>query len=497
MNTRVPWGALAVLGALVVGIWAGESAGPGSAGVILAVSLSAIAFAAWVRAPVARMTVGVLAFALLGTAVMQRSLHGLEFSPLRTAVQQRTDAVIHATLVDDPAAGLFDAMALVHVDTISFGGRSEGTDAGGRRVLVTASGDVAARLRLLAAGDGVVVRGWLAPLEGFDLRWCWKHAVGELHATELVDASHATAPLARAANATRALVLGGSESMPPVDRGLLAGFLLGDTRGIPREVTDQFRDAGLTHLLAVSGENVAFVLALFAPLLRRLSWRGRLVLGISVLALFGTMTRWEPSVLRAIAMAVIGLVAGYLGRPTAGLRVLVLAATALLVADPLLLHSVGFLLSCGASLGIALLARPLAARLPGPAWIREVLGVTAAAQVGVAPVLIPVFGSMPLVALPANLVAVPLAAPLTMWGLVAGVVGGLVRPYAPAAPRLLELPTVALLHGLLAVAAIASRFPLAIDGRAAWGIVALSALGVAVWRLGRLRGHGRVPISPR
>ena len=104
------------------------------------------------------------------------------------------------------------------------------------------------------------------------------------------------------------------------------------------------------------------------------------------------------------------------------------------------------------------------------------LGVTAAAQIGVAPVLIPVFGSMPLVALPANLVAVPLAAPLTMWGLVAGVVGGLARPLSPALPRLLQLPTVGLLHALISVADLASRVPVAVDGRAAWGLIALAAL---------------------
>ena len=63
---------------------------------------------------------------------------------------------------------------------------------------------------------------------------------------------------------------------------------------------------------------------------------------------------------------VVALVAGYLGRPTVGLRVLVLAATALLLADPFLLHQVGFLLSCAASLGIALLARPITAWLRGP-----------------------------------------------------------------------------------------------------------------------------------
>jgi competence protein ComEC len=363
--------------------------------------------------------------------------------------------------------------------------------------LVAASGDVGARLRLLAAGDGVVVRGWFEPLTGFDTRWRWKHAVGALHATEFLGASHARDPLARAANTTRALVLGGSERMAPVDRALLAGFLLGDTRGIPDDLTEKFRAAGLTHLLAVSGENMAFVLALVAPFMRRLAWRGRLVGGVAVLVFFGTMTRWEPSVMRAIAMAVIGLLAGYLGRPTTGLRALVLAAIVLLVTDPFLLHSVGFLLSCGASVGIALLARPIADRLRGPAWLREVLGVTAAAQLGVAPVLIPVFGSMPLVALPANLVAVPLAAPLTMWGLIAGVAGGAVRPYAPGVPRLLELPTAALLHALIAIADVASSVPVAVDGRAACGLAALGALGWAAWRLGRLRRHARVPLPPR
>jgi competence protein ComEC len=115
----------------------------------------------------------------------------------------------------------------------------------------------------------------------------------------------------------------------------------------------------------------------------------------------------------------------------------------------------------------------------------------------VAPVLIPVFGSMPLVALPANLVAVPLAAPLTMWGLVAGVLGGLARPLSPAIPRLLELPTVGLLHALIAVADLASRVPVAVDGRAAWGLVALGALTAAGWRARRLRTHARVPVPPR
>jgi competence protein ComEC len=211
------------------------------------------------------------------------------------------------------------------------------------------------------------------------------------------------------------------------------------------------------------------------------------------------MTRWEPSVVRAIAMASISMVTAFLGRPTHGLRILLLAVIGLLLIDPFLLHSVGFGLSCGASLGIVLLARPIAQRLRGPVWVRDTLGVTAAAQLGVAPVLIPVFGSMPLVALPANLLAVPLAAPLTIWGLVAGVVGGVARPLSPAIPRLLELPTVGLLHALISVADLASRVPVAIDGRAASGLIALGALLAAAHRARSLRAdeEARVPLPPR
>lgn len=484
MTTRVALGPLLVLAGLIAGIVGGETAGPGPSRVALFAGGVGVVIAAVLTRLGPRIVIAVLAFGLLGTAVTQRALHGLVVSPLTASVAARDDVMVRGTLVDDPEGGRFGAQALMRVDAV------------GRRVLVHASGDAAPRLALLGAGEGVTLRGWLEPLEGFDSRWRWEHAVATLHATELVDARNARAPLDRLANATRRVVLRGSDSLAPADRALLAGFLLGDTRGVPDDVTEQFRRAGLTHLVAVSGENVAFVLALCAPLFRRLGLVGRLVCGVAVLVLFGTMTRWEPSVLRAITMASIAMVAGYLGRPVDGLRALTLAVTALLIADPFLLHSVGFLLSCGASLGIALLARPIAARLPGPSWMSEVLAVTAAAQIGVAPVLIPVFGSMPLVSLPANLVAVPLAAPLTMWGIASGAAGGVIRPVAPQIASVLTVPTAALLHALRAVADVASRVPVAVDGRAAWGLVAIAAVIAAAIRARKVRRDAR-PLPAR
>lgn len=478
-----------VLGALVAGILVGGARGSSDALVLLGCAAFAAIVALTCRRSPSGLVALVVVAALFGAAGMQRALHGLVDSPLRAAVEAREDVTMLVTLVEDPDASRFASSALVRVRAWAQGDRVPSGDAGGRRVVASARGDAAMRFGLLAAGESATVRGWVAPLDGYDRRQQWRHAVATLHVLAVVDVASAHEPLMVAANRVRALVLSGSHALAPTDRALLAGLVLGDTRALPPMVEEQFRAAGLSHLTAVSGGNVAFVLALVAPVLRRLRLGGRLVASVGVLVLFGTMTRWEPSVSRAIVMGLFALVAGYLGRPTAGLRLVLVAATALLLIDPFLLHSVGFLLSCGACVGIALFARPIQRRLRGPHWMREVLAVTAAAQFGVAPVLIPVFGSMPLVALPANLIAVPLAAPLTMWGIASGLLSAGLAPALPAVPRVLAIPTAALLHALLAVADIASRVPIQLDART------FAAVTAAVAMLAAARVASRV--SPR
>jgi competence protein ComEC len=126
------------------------------------------------------------------------------------------------------------------------------------------------------------------------------------------------------------------------------------------------------------------------------------------------------------------MAAAWAGRPVSTLRLLALAVTGLLLLDPLLVGSVGFLLSTGACLGIALLAGPLARRMP------LLLAVTLSAQAGVAPVLVAVFGAFPLAALPANLLAVPAAGPLMVWGMAGGAAAGMAGGQAAAA---LHAPT--------------------------------------------------------
>jgi len=197
-----------------------------------------------------------VAVSVLGVATTQRAHDGLVRSPLAGPVDARADVTVQATLVEDPRGDRYRARVLARVETVTLPG-SAPTSAGGRTVLVTAGGAVGPRLRLLAAGDHVELAGWLSPLAGYDTRLRWRHAVGRLDATELVSFRDARSPLVRVANALRGVVLRGTEFLPVTDRSVVAGFLLGDTRDLPSPIEEQFRAAGLTHLLAVSGANVA------------------------------------------------------------------------------------------------------------------------------------------------------------------------------------------------------------------------------------------------
>ena len=200
---------------------------------------------------------------------MQRAMHGLVQWPLAAAVTRRADATLSGSLVDDPDGTRFSTRALIRVARARIG-HSSWHDAGRRTVLVVAEGDAAPRLALLDAGDRVVLRGWLRPLEGYDERYQWRHVVARFDAGSMVAFGAPTGSAARVANALRDVVLRGNAGLPPTERALVAGFLLGDTRALPDDVVISFRHAGLSHLLAVSGENVAFALALVGPALRRM-----------------------------------------------------------------------------------------------------------------------------------------------------------------------------------------------------------------------------------
>src|SRR4051812_18430869 len=262
--------------------------------------------------------------ALLGSMSMQRALNGMAHSRLTPLRDRHASIVVRGTVADDPDGPRFSTDVLVRV-------------AGAHRtVLVQASGRNAGELRVLEMGDRVTLAGRLEPLDGFDSRLRWRHVVARLADARLQAFDTPSVPLLRAANAMRSTVLRGTDALRPSDRALFVGFAFGDTRDIPDAVVGAYRAAALSHLLAVSGANVAFVLAIARPLLRRGSLATRAALGASIVLVFAAATRFEPSVLRASVMAVVAMAAMIVGRPVPATRLLSLAVIVLLLADPFL-----------------------------------------------------------------------------------------------------------------------------------------------------------------
>jgi competence protein ComEC len=413
-----------------------------------------------------------LGVALLASGLAQRAVDGLDgvrAGPVGAQVTLLTDPEVRGSLV---------------VAEARLGHRHVALEASRRT-----AGDLADRL----AGEHLVVHGRLEPIAAPDGWTRSRHLAARLRVGRW-EPGGPPHPSAASANALPRSLERGARPLGARQASLLSGLVVGDDRAQPPDLADDFEGAGLTHLLAVSGENVAFVLELVQPVARRLRLWPRLLLTLATIGGFALLTRFEPSVTRASAMAAIGAATVTAGRPTNRVRTLALAAAALLLVDPLLVGSLGFQLSVAAALAICTAAAPIARALPGPRWLAEPIGVTLAAQLGVAPLLIAAFGPLPLASIPANLVAVPAAGAVMVWGMTAGVAAGMVPPGAAAA---LHLPTRALLWWIAGVADRAAGAPLGQLGALGVGTLALG-LGLRIAgarRIGALLVAGAVLVA--
>ena len=130
-------------------------------------------------------------------------------------------------------------------------------------------------------------------------------------------------------------------------------------------------------------------------------------------------------------MAALSATAFMTGRERSPVRLLAVAVLALVLIDPLLVWSVGFWLSVGATGGVCAIGPVLARRFERLGSLAVPLGITLGAQIGVAVPSVLVFGRLPLMSVPANLLAVPVAGAVMLYGLPASIVSGLVPVLAP------------------------------------------------------------------
>lgn len=271
----------------------------------------------------------------------------------------------------------------------------------------------AAEVRV-AAGEPVRVAGSLAALTG---RFRGDVVAGQVRASDVERLGAAPSPLMRTGNALRARVLGALDAGAASPSGaLLSGFLVGAVEDLPKADFEALRRTGLSHFVAVSGSNVALFLAGWWLVTGPLGWgpRRRAAVGLLGVALFVVITRWEPSVVRAGAMAGFVLVGRGVGIAVSPWTALGSAVAASLAVSGELAFDLGFQLSVAATAGIIVGSPMWVSRTPRWAW--TALGATISAQVAVAPLLLARFGTVPLLAPVANLVAAPLVAAATSVG---------------------------------------------------------------------------------
>ncbi len=209
---------------------------------------------------------------------------------------------------------------------------------------------------------------------------------------------------------------------PSPESDLLSGILLGQDRGLSPELQTAFRKTGTTHIIAISGFNIAILAGLFASIFTRLFGRrlGALA-AVGAISGYTLLVGADAAVVRAAIMGALGVLGGMFGRRQNGLNSLGISALGMCVVDPNMPWDVGFQLSVAATLGLVLYAQPLSEafiklarrwlsqdlseKLAGP--VGEFFLFTLAAQVMTLPVMAYHFGGISWMAFLANPLILP------------------------------------------------------------------------------------------
>jgi competence protein ComEC len=257
---------------------------------------------------------------------------------------------------------------------------------------------------------------------------------------------------------------------PQPEAALLSGILIGDDHDLPSDVQEAFQNSGTSHIIAISGFNMAIVAGLVTLLVGSLLPR-RQGFGIIVFAVafYTLLTGATPSVLRAAVMSVVGLLGALIGRRQMGINSLAFTAALMCLVNPFLPWNVSFQLSFAATLGLVWYAAPLeeavfgfARRLIPAAWVQQLLGwiaefffCTLAAQITTLPVMIYHFQRLSLGALLANVLVLPPQSALMILGGAATLAGLLL----PALGQVLAYPAWVLLAYTIRLVSLLGALP--------------------------------------
>jgi ComEC/Rec2-related protein len=208
----------------------------------------------------------------------------------------------------------------------------------------------------------------------------------------------------------RRLIDAVNAELPEPAAALLLGIAFGIHQPLSADVRAPLQNAGLIHIVAVSGLKIVLIIGMLSALARVLQWsrRGTLLIAVPVVVAYVLVSGAGPAAIRSALMAGAAMLAATGGRRTDPVAMLALVAALMLGLSPALVEDPGFQLSFLGTAGILLLATPIASRLPGPRLFVEPFALTVAAQVATLPIMAGTFGVVALGGPVANSLVLPL-----------------------------------------------------------------------------------------
>lgn len=266
---------------------------------------------------------------------------------------------------------------------------------------------------------------------------------------------------------------------------LVSAMVLGSKAvDLPYDTRDLFVKAGLAHSIAASGFHVSLILGLVLGFTKRFTRKTQFICGCLALILFLSLTGFQPSVLRAVIMGFAALIGIGLKRKVKQLGSLIVAATLLLLINPLWIWDLGFQLSFLATLGLIVTVPSITKRLGWlPPTIASLIAVPLAATIWTLPLQLYVFGVVPSYGILLNIIVTPLISVISIGGIISAVAALILPLSGSVLASVLHYPT----DLLIKIVEFFSNLPgnsVAVGSIAIWQLVIIYGLIFLTWQIG-------------
>ncbi len=317
-----------------------------------------------------------------------------------------------------------------------------------RRVLVSSSWETRSVILGLKVGEKVKVTGHLEHLNEYQKYLKREHIVAEFVIESVYKIYPNKSFTNNATQSMRDVIATGCSKLQPSEMGVCEALLIGKRDSIDKELYETYKKSQLTHLLVASGANIAFLVGFVKPLLSRMRRNYSSIVLIFIALFYCTLTRFEPSILRASVMVIIPTLLSMRGIGISNIKLFLFTLLGCSILDPYLLFRVGFWLSLFASGGLIFLSPKLKSFIKS-----EIVRNTISATICVQPILWLVFGFELPLRWWASVIGIIIGESITTFGMVVVIITGVLVPQG-VITELLLVPLQIACSGLNSIATI-------------------------------------------